>query len=385
MPETSSEFTAVATEYAEDREARSLDAIASIADDLGDDHVEGDPATAGTQELAEEIAEPAVAEPDAPAPEEPVDPLKDAVPFTYTVDGAEKAYDGIKLLKDAEGNVQGGVVPTASIKDLQYRLQRGDYLETQNKSLYEQTKAYDAVTFTDRATNTELKGMQAVERYVTENAKLTAAVELLAKTLENPDALAAIYGDPRELQLLTRELGLAARDAEARTRGQFTSRISQAKEQETSTQDRAQVTTQAITGAVQHWASQFPSLTPDDTQKAIAYFAKLGSAIVRPATPDEAKTAGVKPGELVIDHPVIHEYLSDRADLRKQAIASSAAVTNAAKENAARLASATRPKAKATPVPTEQPKAPAKTKAELWAEDRERMLAGLHSSASDDE
>lgn len=323
----------------------------------------------------------------APVAETPVveDPLKDAKPFDYTVDGQAKIYGGIKVLSDKDGNVQGGIIQPEALKDVQYRLQRGEYLEGQNKSLYEQTRAFDAITFTDRATNTELKGIAAAERYVTENAKLTAAVELLAKTLEDPDKLAAIYGDPRELSLLTRELGIAAHQAEAKSKSQFTQRIAQAKEVDSTTQDRAQVTTQSIQGAVEHWAKQFPTLTKDDTQKAVAYFSKIGSAIVRPATPDEAKTAGVKPGELIIDHPVLYEYLSDRAALRKEAIASSTAAATAARENAARLAQAARGKP-ATPTKAKPAKAtvPAEPEGETWAQQKNRLQTGAFSPSDDD-
>ena len=322
-------------------------------------------------------------------PEEP-DPLANAKPFDYTVDGQSKVYDGIKVLSDKDGNLQGAIIEPAALKDVQYRIQRGEYLEGQNKALYEQTKAFDAITFTDRATNQQLKGLAAVESYVVENAKQHAALTLLADTLENPDKLVALAlavqsGDTSPLRALTERLALIAENATYKTKASFGQTLQQAKAQEASTQDRAQVTTTALTNAVEHWAKQFPSLTKDDTQKAIAYFSKIGSAIVRPATPDEATTAGVKPGDLIIDHPVLYEYLSDRASLRQDAIARSTAAQQAAQENAAKLAAAARG-TKPKPAPTKAaPKAKATTAPEgSYSEWRDRMMRGEFSTDDDE-
>lgn len=347
-----------------------------------------------------EIAAPETPVPDpaeAPAtePTAEVDPLANAKPFEYTVNGEAKSYDGIKVLSNPDGSIQGAIIPAESIKDVQYRLQRQEYLETQNKALYDRVQDFDRVAFT-APDGKEYAGLDAVQQLTTEHAKLMAAAQVMASVLESPEklvplALAAHAGDQSEIQRLSREVALNAREAAFKAREQWTTRQQSARQEATQTQQRTEVTRQAITSAVQHWASQFPALTKDDLQRATAHFEKLSTAIVRPATPDEATQAGVKPGELVIDHQVIHGWLADRAELRAQQANAQRDVTTkaqqAALENARRLAAAapgksgprapsqaTKPRTRVSSEPTE----------ETWQQQRDRMMRGEFTSADDE-
>ena len=361
--------------YAEDREARFLETLAEDDEIALDEPGEAAEPAEATETQAEEP------EAGEATPEAAADPLADATPFRYTVDGQERTFDGIRVLAGPDGQPLGGVIPADQMRVVQDRLQRADFLEAQDKARWEKMRDYETIEVKTH-TGEALTGMAAVQHALAEHAKLTAAVQLMASVLEDPEKLAALYGDPREMQLLARELALTAQGAERQARDQFSARSQQVRQQDTVQQDRAAITTNALTGAIDHWAQQFPALTQDDRQKAVAYFQKLGSHVVRPATPDEAKAAGVKPGELIIDHPVVYEYLQDRAELRKQASASTTAATKAALENAARLKAAAKPKAKASPSKPATPDKPV-DKLDEWQAQKLRMMSGNFST--DDE
>lgn len=372
--------------FREDREAQFLELVNALppGENEGDEAVESAPsAEAPTAEEAAPAEEPAPVESTAIV-EEP-DPLATAKPFSYTVDGAPKAYDGIRVLIDKDGKEQGGIIPAEAMQAVRDAFQRRDFLEAQDKARWEKMREYEAITF--KQGDVEHKGLAAVEQYATENAKLSAAVKVLADTIETPDKLIALAyavqnGDTTELNRLTREIGLVAKEASWKAKESWGQAQRQTVERSTQEQERSQITSQAISGAVQHWAQQHPALTKDDVEKAVQHFSRVGTSIVRPATPDEAKAAGVKPGELVIDHPVIYEWLKDRADLRAQQAEASAKATAAATENAKKLAAAARgkPAPKQKAVPSDKAPAP-KSKAEEWQEQRLRMLGGQFSQA----
>ena len=66
----------------------------------------------------------------------PDDPLKDATPFTYTVDGQVKSYDGIRVLGDA------AIVENATaLADLQRKLGEWEHLKGANQTLYADVQA----------------------------------------------------------------------------------------------------------------------------------------------------------------------------------------------------------------------------------------------------
>lgn len=354
------------------------------AGDAADDAPAADPA------LATDAKPDAQADGAAAKKEDEPDPLANAQPFTYTVDKEARPFEGIRVLADANGAVQGAIVDPTAIGKLQDRLQRADFLESQDKQRWEKMREYEGITFKGND-GVEHKGLAAVEQYATENAKLAAAVKVLAETIETPEKLIALAyavqnNDTTELQRLTREIGLVAKEATWEARVSWGLAQRQTAERATQEQDRTTITTQAIDGAVQHWAQQFPALTKDDVTKAIAHFSRVGSSIVRQATPDEAKAAGVKPGELIVDHPVLYEWLKDRAELRAQQADATQKAQAAAKENEKRLAAAANGQKGKT---TRKPATPAKAtvpadEGETWSQQRARLQNGQFA-ASDDE
>lgn len=308
----------------------------------------------------EEAAEIEQAEPDAEAVQETVEQ-----PFTYTVDGQAKAYDGITVYTKPDGTIDRGVIAGDKIKDVQYRLQRGDYLEGQNTHLYGQVKQFEAVG-----------GMQKVQDMAVENARLKEAAAIMADTLENPEKLVALAyaiqnGDMGALQLLGRELKVAAQDAAQRTQSEFTTNM----QQQLQTQDEPTLIANTIGQSVTQWAARYPNLTREDLQSAYAQLQSFGSAVVWKASPEEARQAGVRPGEHIIDHRKVDAYLKQVSTYKGEQAKTAHAVTAAAKENAARR-----------PVPTITPKKPLPkkpTKAtesesgeETWSQMKARLQSG---------
>jgi hypothetical protein len=339
------------------------------ADETTTDELE----TEETETPVESDAEPEVATPreDATPVEEP-DPLATAPALKYTVDGQEKEAGFAKVFTDKDGTVRGAFVDAKDMPTLQQRLSRADYYEAQNKSLYEKTRQYES-----------LGGVERVQSLTTENAKLSGVVSHFAEYLDfdNPQklialAIAAQDGDKAQWDSLVERTKFiaekAAFDATKNWGTESTKHVTQQNEQE----QRAQVTTQSIANAVEHWSTQYAGLTAEDKAKAIAHFNKIGSAVVRPASPEEARTAGVSPGTLIIDHPVIAEYLSERAELRKAAASTAKAATTTERENRNAILAAQRGKQTKTRQTNTRQATPAKSTEPSYQDIKRAALNG---------
>lgn len=364
------------------------DAFGGLAEALIDD-------TDGTESLEADLADTGEAKPETPVVEAPVtepqadgaeakveepDPLKDAKALDYTVDGTAKSYDGIKILADKDGTIQGGIIAPESIKDVQYRLQRGEYLETQNKSLYGKVQEFERVAF-KLPDGTEHRGLAAVQQYATENARLSAAVKVLAETIENPEKLIALAyavqnNDQTEMQRLTREIGLVAKEASWSAREKWGQIQQQATQQDTQAQDVQRQTQDAITNSVSQWSSRYPALTKEDIAEVTQHLTELGSALVHPATPEQAQQAGVRPGDLVIHHDIVDRHLSARATLAARIAKATTEAQKAATENAQKLAAAARGKPGKKGAPSTKTPKPAEPEGETWAQQKARLQRG---------
>lgn len=348
-------------------------AEALIDETDADDSLEADLADTGEDvaEPVEEVAAEVVAE---EVVEEVVDPLEsllaDAKALDYTVDGKAKDYDGIKMTADGRG-----IISKESIPDVQYRLQRGEYLESQNTHLYGQVKQYEAIG-----------GMQKVESLSVENARLSEAVKLLAETIENPDKLVALAlatqsGDTAQFQLLTRELKIAAQEAAIRAKSEFTQHITTAASAASNTQDETTQTANTIAASITQWSPRYPNLSPDDLASANRLLTQFGAAVVWKASPEDARQAGVKPGEYVIDHRKVDAFLKDLSDRKVGQQKTVTAVSAAAKENALRLggpkSAPKKPAPKATKPKAEEPEG------ETWSQQKSRLQRGEFSSSDE--
>ena len=264
-------------------------------------------------------APPAAAAAPAPVADKPIEELP-REPLTYNVNGQKATFDGGFIIPG-----HGAVITADALPKLQDRLQQADRLVAQNQQLYRQVQQHE-----------KLGGTAAYEKLQGEKALLDASAVLLLRALTDENTLIALATDPVARQQLLKELDLTSREAQWKAQASF--RESGAQEQQAETSARNTQT--AIHNAVGHLAQEFPGLTAEDINAVRAHAGRLHTAIVRPATPAEAREANVQPGAPVIDLPALHSLLADRHELRKQAAVAAQRRQTDTLENAARAAAA---------------------------------------------
>lgn len=353
----------------------TLNSDDAISDELLDSELEAKHATPETDvtDDAETVVDPAE-KVEKPVIEE--DPLKDAPSLTYVVDGQQKNADWIKVYTEKDGTVRGAIVTPDQIPALQQRLSRADYYETQNKVLYEKTQQYERVG-----------GIEAMQNLTTENAKLSEVVKLFSNYLDfdNPTRLielaqAALDGNKQTWDSLIERTKFIAERAAFDAQKKWGTQVSQHSTQQAQLEQRSETTTRSIASSVEHWSKQHPQLTADDKAKAIAHLTRIGSAVVRPSTPEEARAVGLNAGDLIIDHPVVAEYLAERAELRAATARDVQAKTAANAENAKRLQAAARGNTLPKKKTATGRAAPVEPEGETWAQQKERLQGGNFSS-----
>lgn len=260
----------------------------------------------------------------APTTTEPAaedgDPLAGSKPLSYIVDGETRTIDGVH---EYEGG--GAVIMAEALPKIKDRLQQADRLVAQNRSLYAQSQEYE-----------RLGGVQGIQQLRAEKAVLDASGTILLRALTDPNTLVALATDPAAREALLRDVRLSAREAHSEARERFQTEVSQATAQRTA----ASHTQTAIGNAVGQLARSFDGMTAEDVQAVRNHALRVQSAIVRPANPDEARAAGVRVGEPIIDLPTIHSFLADRHALRQSTRDAAKRDADAARDNAATLAAA---------------------------------------------
>src|SRR5262245_46171222 len=285
----------------------------------------------------QEVKEPA--EPTAPAQpgeqrpdQQPAtDALPERQPLNYTVDGQPRAFEGGFIIPG-----HGAIISNEALPRLQDRLQQADRLVAQNQSLYQQTQEF-----------TKLGGRAGYDKLNAEKAMLDASATLLLKALSDENTLISLATDPIARQQLIKEVHLTAR--EAQQLAQRTAIETAARDQQQSTV--ASQTQTAIHNAVGYLAQNLPGLTVEDIASVRSHAARMHAAIVRPATPDEAREASVPVGSPIIDLNLLGSLLEDRHALRQSMTQQLQRLQDAALENAARAQAA----APTTVVPNGKP------------------------------
>jgi len=270
------------------------------------------------------------AKPDAPAPDAPKEPtpaelLATQQPLTYVVDGATRTFDGAFVIPG-----RGAIIPNEVLPRLQDRLNQADRLVAQNESLYQTAQEYQ-----------KLGGRDGITEMMTQRALLDKVGALLINTLNNPDVLMRLATDPREREQLLRDVNLTAREAQYTAQNEFREQFARDATAHQTVIDQQQVAHTAINNAVALLATQHvPGMTPEDIAAVRTNALAVANAIVHPANPEEARIAGVQPGEMVINSPVILQWLTERHQMRQALQASAQAQAKLQAENAARLAAA---------------------------------------------
>lgn len=272
------------------------------------------------------------------------DRLAALAPINYVVDGQTKDFPGIRVYVDGEGKPMGFVGKIDALPALQARLSKADYYEANFAGAVDKAAAskLNALEFTDGAKQTH-RGAAAMDAALADNAKMGAALALFAETIENPEKLIALAyavqnGDQSQFELLKERLQWATDRAVWTLNQQRGQRTTERQQVASAQEQRGAITSSEITNAVDKWAGQFPALTAEDKQDAIAYFGKLGTAIVRPPSPEEQRQFGIPASQFVTDHPVIHAYLANLNKARVAANASARTQQTVTSENAARAA-----------------------------------------------
>lgn len=268
------------------------------------------------------------------------DALKDAKPLEYTVDGATRQFEGIYVIPG-----QGAIIDPDVLPKVQDRLQQADRLVEQNRQLYQSTQEYQRIG-----------GREAYEKLVATNALLDRAATIMLNAIQNEEQLLLLATDVGARQHLLRELDLSGREASNAARAKWQDETITKYTQQEQSNTQAQT---AIGNATAQLAKNFPGLTTADVDAVRTHAMRVQSAIVRPANADEARAAGVRPGESIIDLPTLHMLLADRHELRKAAIATAQANAAANTSNAARIAAASPTSAKAPAARPAKGKAPA--------------------------
>lgn len=278
------------------------------------------------------------AEPDTPSdPAAPVSTdaaIPQYTPLDYTINGETRNADWALRVGD-----EGVVIPPQHISRLQDLIQRDEWQSSQNKELYQKTQQYEALTHT--VGENEYRGVEAFRQLQAEKTMLDVSGAKLLSSLADPTfvtnlALAYQSNDPNEVQNVLagviQQVQFAGQKAQFEAIREFANKETQAAQQQVTTQTQEA----EFTGIVREFGRALPVLTPDDLKAMHDHFHQFRDRIFRPATLQEAQQLGVRPGSIIKDPTIMHNWATERAGLRQQYTAATSAAQKAATENAAR-------------------------------------------------
>lgn len=323
------------------------------------------PSGSTPEPTAEPLATPADAA--SPDPITPVvvadDPLKDAAPITYQVDGETKSWDGIKLLGDA-----GGIIAPEFVKEVAQRLSERDHLLGANQKLYATNQQYEALggpakfaEVSERLASVNAVGAQLLPLFA---GDVNGILKYLVRDAEgnigwNEDARTNL------LDRLTIERDKASGLAKASFQASATA--------PSATQGVEQVRASAVQMAMHEVRKAYEKAgwTAADFTAAEQHITRHHHSLIRTATAeDERKYNGsVKAGQTMIDYPLLGEWASERQALREGQARTATTVSKSAEENAKRLVAAlpgTTRTAPAPVVPAKPAQQQAKDSSDSW-------------------
>lgn len=255
-------------------------------------------------------------------------------PFTFRSVGQEVPIDGAMLR--ADGSL---VIPAASLPQAQQLLARGHEFQTRTQSQL-QAMQREIAQYKESATQPTLN-----ER------RITAAYQHLASIVDDTESLAKMALDPEYKALVLERIHVAMERAQH-------AHETSSRERRTaneSTEQRSAAERHAIATNTEAIVAEFPELTAEDKQQIAGFIAKIGPALVRDATQEDADQWGVRVGERVVDNTRIEEYVRQVVTLRKQAGETAKKATEAARFNKAQQPTKQTP-AKPKSAPQAQPK-----------------------------
>lgn len=306
------------------------------------------------------------------------DPLAGAEPFTYTVNGQQRTFDGLTKLGD-----RGAIVTADALTKLQQRLSERDNLFERQQEQYQKYAALEE-SFNkltqwsvgkDQQTGQEriLTGADAVQAQRVMLGRSVATLQVLAKALDDPEQFArlvsvvddgqgglAIVPDRHAIEHLKTLADNAAMRAEQSVAQHFAGLRSSLKAvPQTPVPEAPQASTATIEPAaalesVKGFAAQMDAkgLTAEDE----AFLAESLPRYVRPATAEERAQYN---SSTVVDIS-FGKLIQRTAQMRASVATTASAASQATKENERKLAAAAtgiRPKAPPAPrTPAPAPK-----------------------------
>lgn len=291
-----------------------------------------------------------------------------AVPFAFTSDGQTTTVD---MIREIPG--MGLVIEQPGVDRFRNMMQTADKALKDNVKLRDMERQY-----------TQLGGTEKYRELQSQSAALDAMGTELLKIVADPQKLISLASDPRERELLLRELqwlGNTKAQEAAQTFGA-------AREQADAAGTQQAQDTRAFNIAIDSMAKALPMLTPEDVQAIRVQFSQPGmrSALYRQTTAADAKY-GLPPGKRVIDIPLMHPYAQRLAEVRIAQKTEADARAKAEAENKQRTSTAApvaaRRPAAAPKQPTGRRGGAANTKDPSWSEIKNAWLSGRHAIAAD--
>lgn len=384
-----SEIDALLGEGFDDGGTNELPTSADGAPPTAPSETPSDPAVAApiTTDAAHAGAPPADAAPDE-------DPLKDATPVTYTVNGETRTFDGLMALGD-----RGAFITPDHLPKLQQRLSERDHYYEKDQAnhqrvtaLEQQYKALESLTAWNAGKDQQgndriLTGSDGIEAMRTVTGRSVAALETIVKALDDPQTFASlvevqqgedgkvyILPNAQAVQALTTRAELAALRAEGSVKQHLSTLrapiATPTPAHPSSTPASSELTSEAavttVTQAAQ--ALKVTGLTPEDT----LFLAEQLPRYIRPTTAAEKAQFG----ERIVDASFA-KLIQREAARRAEVSQSATTATKVANENASKLAAALgAPRARSAPLaPTPTPTPTISSDEERWLM-TERMLNG---------
>lgn len=288
------------------------------------------------------------------------DPLAGATPFSYTVNGEQRTYEGIKVLGE-----HGAVIDASALPDIARRLGERDHLYETNQAQYRSLQQLERLsewrTTGEDGKEVVIGGQEGLVTGRVQTGRLGAALDTLASVFK-PDSqgkyskLASlimvneaqeIVPDFAALQHLHTEADLAEMRAEQAIRKALDSLLTQPSQPSQSSAapsvpDVAQHAPAIIDQAAKSAGFDAKLLTDKDR----SFLASQLPRYIRTVTDaDRMRNPSLQLGGPIVDASFA-DVVKDRAELRAEQSTTVKAVTqtvtNASKENAARLAAAAR-------------------------------------------
>lgn len=293
----------------------------------------------------------------APKTTEDADPLATATPFTYTVNGSDKTFDGIKVLGDA-----GAIITSEALPLLQRRLGERDNLYEQNKEQYAEIQDFGRLSEWRSqgpdGKETILSGRDGLVEMRVSHSKLEAAFNtivgafrpdtkgdysLLSSLIDVDPQTNKIIVNQQVLDHLITRADLAERDAADRVKSRLaeisTPKTAGRSEEQATTLDSSALQTyapQVIEAAAKQVGADMKLLSDADKAFLTSQFPRY----LRTVTEDDRReNLSLKVGNPIVDG-AFTQLVKQSIDHRKELATTAQATSSAAKDNAARLAQA---------------------------------------------